>query len=358
MVEVETDGGDAVARRARTVAARGAASLADHPDATDGLRAAARAVEAAAQAPDGADFIATPPEVVLRSAVGEPDLSAAAPIATTIRDVGVFVPIVWTWYHLAEVFRATRGDESTTFLKAWQEGSGVTPLADVAMGVAAMVGAIVLLSLYIARREWSVAQAHQRLTMDAAELAASLRLTYPQAPSPPQVVIGGDQGPPIVNVDLGSLAPELQHAATVIEDLAALLRPSDGESQSVGDALLWIARGSYELAEASKSLTAAANEMQTVAATRVDEMRLMREAMVAAQAHQADVEAKTQAIVSSLDGVRAALEHDAQNLQSLTGEVRSTVTAIRHELELAGDDAALARRILTDLRLWAEREES
>jgi hypothetical protein len=93
-----------------------------------------------------------PPEIMLPT--GTPWLRWPTEVLELIRDVLIFVPVIYTWWQLAKALQAWQHYKGTdTFLLAWQEGFPqhghdlAQPLSSSALTVASVVSAVIILTL-------------------------------------------------------------------------------------------------------------------------------------------------------------------------------------------------------------------
>lgn len=268
----------------------------------------------------------------------------ALPLLSAVRDVLVFVPLAFTWFHLFSALDADRdggSTDGTTFLQRWQRGFGgeAWPLQDVARWVAGLLVVLVALSLVISLGQRARDAGRQRRieSVRRAAWAADVALV-----SSAQVEGAGRLGDEAAR----ELAAGLSRSGTSIDRLVAALDTGDGE-RTAGEVVA-------SLEGIGRGLSAAALRMADDAEVRTKEISELQAVVRAAERSASDLHQRSTRLAEAVDDLirRTGAEGEAQ--RALAESVRLSAEVLRADVELSADEAALVRRIVSDIRLLAD----
>lgn len=280
------------------------------------LRKLAEAMRGGSAALSGIDLAAAyNPAVLLPEDTGR--LRRAVDVLELLRDILIFVPVLYTWWKIGEALRAYdsyRGDEP--FLLAWQQGFGgrTDPLSRSAVVVAAVVLAVILLTLaaYVVRAR-SERQARERQLRVSALLAeAGLAVN--------QAVIG--QAPEVTRVELGAIGSQI---ASSTRSLQEALAKAGADITTAVDA-----NPGSKLHDMFEKWTAAAAEL-TELGTRLQ---------------------GTQEVVTELRATQAALTGMARDIGT---ETKRLLTALQSERDVSGQEAHAHRALAAEVSQSTQR---
>lgn len=271
-----------------------------------------------------------------------------------LRDVLVFVPIAWTWYHVqgaieaysdgtAAQFAEADLPKDPTFLQAWAAGFNTTSLGTVAFVVFLIIVVIVLLTALINVQEHLVGEPG----------TAPITVNVP----PGQAGPSGPSGPTISPEEIARLttaidrltaqAPSVQRAGDGLVYMGQLLAGPEGGTGSVGALLSTLDRSATSMAKSADAI-----KRELVARSK-DYERISGILEVAA-GHQesmqrviTDVTASIEDTVRTMVGENEQLREMARDAQKALGKLDQAST------ELA-EDLIRSRRIITDIKLWNE----
>lgn len=246
-----------------------------------------------------------------------------------IRDILIFVPVIYTWWQISEALRAYNHYTGTApFLLAWQEGFGnrTQRLSTSAIVVAAVVLAVILLTV-IAHvvRTWydqQVQRQQQRLAVLLAEAAMLLMQSAVAAPD-------------VTRAELAKIGAHITGSAEALQQ-------SLGKASSDITAAVNTSPGS-KLHEMFEKWTAAADELRTLGT------RLQNTQEVVSQLRDTQ---------NALSGMANQIGNDTSRLLTAMESERSLVLQEAHARHDLATEVGQATRLLGDsLRGLNERAE-
>jgi hypothetical protein len=240
-----------------------------------------------------------------------------------IRDVLIFVPVIYTWWKLSQALRAyTHYKPQVPFLLAWQQGFGhqTQTLSASALVVASVVLGVVLLTLIAhLTRTWYDQQVEQRQQRLAALLAeASLLLTH-------SLLAGA---PDVSKADLAAIGTRITTSAQTLQealsktgtDIIAAVNTSPGS----------------KLHEMFERWTAAAHELRDLG-TRLQSTQevaeQLRETQTALSGMIQQVGDKTRSLLAGLETERSLSRQEAHAHHELAAQVGESTRLLGESLE-------------------------
>ncbi|MDG6101409.1 hypothetical protein Daura_39905 [Dactylosporangium aurantiacum] len=292
----------------------------------------------------GMDLAAVyPPPVVLPEHTGT--LRHVVSVLELARDVLIFVPVIYTWWKLAQALQAYRRYDGTeNFLLAWQQGFGerTDPLSGSAVVVATVVLAVILLTVaaHVARGRYEAAvqDRQQRL----AALLAEARMLLARS------LLAG--APDVSRVDLAAIGASITTSAQALQ--TALRRTSADITAAVNTS-----PGS-KLREMFEQWTAAANELRTLG-TRLQStqevVKELRSTQKALSGMAQNIGTETSRLLAALETERTLSRQEAHTHHKLAAEVGKSTELLGESLKGLNERAAQFNELILRLAFIVER---
>jgi methyl-accepting chemotaxis protein len=260
------------------------------------------------------------PEVMLPE--GRHWLHLVVEAIEVIRDVLIFVPIIYTWWQLSRALRAYgRYAGKDPFLLAWQKGFGgrTQPLSTTALVVASIVLAVILLTLinHLVRvgYERAVSGRQQRLAVLLVEASALLNRSL------------AVQAPDVTKAELAKIGNQITDSASALKDALghASSDIASAVSTSPGSKL-------HDMFQAWVSAARELKELGTRLQGTQEMVSQLRDTQMALSAMAQQIADQTQRLLAALEQERTLSRHEAHAHHQVAAGVQASTELLRDSL--------------------------